>query len=56
MTIVLLDTGQQKSYESGFEASRNTFDKQYNIQSISAKSDIIEIEMEVAESLDATFF
>ncbi len=54
--ILLIDTGQEKRYKSGSDACADVFDKQYNIRSISAKSDIVEIEMEVAESPDATFF
>ena len=54
--IVLLDTGQERNYESGSDACADVFNKQYNINSIRAKSGIVVIEMEVAESLDATFF
>ena len=59
VTIVLLDTGQEKKYSSGAEATRDTYDHGYNIHSIKAEDGVVFIEMEVmelADSPDETFF
>ncbi|MBR1796575.1 MAG: hypothetical protein IJ757_00955 [Clostridiales bacterium] len=56
VTIVLLDTGQEKRYSSGAEATRDTFDHGYNIRSMKAVDGMLVIEMELADSPDETFF
>ena len=52
--IVLLIDGQEQRFENGAVLADSEFDKRYNIESISAKDDIIYLSVQEGASLPSS--